>query len=201
MSKPGIWDYKDVDEYQFGAANPFPNLELLTYNAAKLISKGIEAQTEFAIGNDGRLSLGAAYTVSTFQAFNLPAFVFGPFNVPASDYAGQANQFAPLWSATFGYQQRFHLANGATLVGRINSQLKTSERITVNPVPGNRVPGTTDTDLSLTYQSADHPWELEAWARNIEDTPVMLFGGVTPAGFWGHVAPPRTFGVTFRAWL
>ncbi len=195
------WDYRNVDQYQFGMANPFGNIQLLTYNAAKLVSKGIEAQMEFALAGGGRLSLAPAYTDATFQSFSLPAFIFGPFDIPASNLAGTPDQFAPRWSANLGYQQRIHLKNGATLVGMISSQLKTSETITATPVLGYRVPGTSVTDLSLTYQSASHPWSIEAWVKNVENTPLLVWGGNTPAGFWGHVASPRTFGVTLRAWF
>lgn len=195
------WDYRNVDQYQFGMANPFGNIQLMTYNAAKLVSEGVEAQLEFAIGRNGRLSIAPAYTDATFRSFNLPAFIFGPFDIPASNLAGTPDQFAPRWSANLRYQQRVHLPNGAALVGAISSQLKSWEMITSTPVLGYRVPGTTVTNLSLTYQSADHPWSLEAWVKNVGNTPLIVWGGNTPAGFWGHVASPRTFGVTFRAWF
>ena len=193
------WDITNMDEYQFGMLNPFPNITLVTYNAARLVSKGVEAQMEFAVGDNGVLSLSPAYTDAGFQKFNLPAFDFGPFRIPASNLAGTPNQFAPQWSANLSYRQRVPLSNGAALIGRISSQLKSSEIITVTPVLGYRVPSTTVTNLSLTYRAADHRWSVDAWVKNVGNTPLLVWGGNTPAGFWGHLAPPRTFGVTVRA--
>ena len=74
------WLYKDVNEVQFGLANPppgptnpFPNIQLLTYNAAKIKSYGVEAQVEYLVWHGGKLTADFAYNDAKFTNFELPA--------------------------------------------------------------------------------------------------------------------------------
>jgi iron complex outermembrane receptor protein len=192
------WIYKDVNEVQFGVANPFPNVQLLTYNAAEIKSDGIEAQIESLLWSGAKLSADLAYNKATFTQFNLPAFVFGPFNIAASNLSGLDAPWAPRYSANIGLQQRIGLGGFGSLLGAVNSQIKSSQRIQPGTGLGSVTGGTTNTEVSLTYIRPDDQWELQAWARNLENSPILYFAGRTPAGLWGHPGPPRTFGMTVR---
>jgi iron complex outermembrane receptor protein len=196
------WDYENVNQFQFGLANApvgVANVQLLTYNAAKLISKGVELQSQFAVGENGRFTLNAAYTDSTFDDFKFPAFVFGPFNIAASDFSGRQNTSAPRWSGNIGYQQRFPFAKGDAVIADVSTQIQSSEFITVAAVPGVQRDGRSVSDASLTYQAPAQRWQIQAWVKNIEDEPVWAWGGNGPAGLWADPGAPRTYGVTARA--
>jgi iron complex outermembrane receptor protein len=199
------WIYKDVDEPQFGLANPlpspenpFPNIQLLTYNAAEIKSYGVEAQIEYLIWRGGKLSSEIAYNDAKFTEFQLPAFIFGPFNIPPSNLSGQSTPFSPPWAGNLAFEQRFELGAAGAVVADASGQIKSSERIQPGTAIGSVTGGTGTADISLTYQRPNDQWEVQGWIKNITNEPVIYFAGNTPAGLWGHPGAPRTCGISAR---
>ena len=189
------WDYSDVQQVQFNFVNPFPNFAVKTFNAAKQESYGLEIESSFLIGDNGTLSADITYTHSTWSEFSLPAFIFGPFNIPADDKSGVDTPFAPRWSMNISYQHVFELPNGGSLISSVRSRIRSAQTLNTTGVLGSRVSGTMSSDLSLTYETPDTEIEIQAYVNNIENEPIFSFSGVAPAGHWGTPGAPRTYGI------
>ncbi|WP_164975580.1 TonB-dependent receptor [Sphingobium fluviale] len=189
------WDYRDVQQVQFGFVNPRPAFALVTYNAAKQESYGAEVDASVRIGDGGTLSGNLTYTRSTWKEFALPGFVFGPFNIPASNLSGADTPFAPKWAANLSYTHALETANGGVITPGIRTRIRSAQTLNTTGVIGSRVKGTMSTDIWVTYQSPDSAIEVQLYANNLEDEPVFSFSGVTPAGHWGRPGNPLTFGI------
>lgn len=189
------WDYRDVQQVQFGFVNPRPAFALVTYNAAKQESYGVEVEGSLRIGGGGLLSGNVTYVHSTWKNFGLPGFVFGPFNIPPSDLSGRDTPFAPRWAANLSYIHNLELANGSVLTPGIRTRIRSAQTLNTTGVIGSRVEGTMSTDIWITFKSPDSAFEVQLYANNLEDEPVFSFSGVTPAGHWGRPGVPLTYGI------
>lgn len=189
------WDYRDVQQVQFGFVNPRPAFALVTYNAAKQESYGAEIDGSVRIGDGGTFSGNLTYTHSTWKDFALPGFVFGPFNIPASNLSGADTPFAPRWAANLSYTHALKTSNGGVITPGIRTRIRSAQTLNTTGVIGSRVDGTMSTDIWVTYQSPDSGIEVQLYANNLEDEPVFSFSGVTPAGHWGRPGNPLTFGI------
>ncbi len=189
------WTYRDVQQVQFNFVNPPPFFALVTFNAAKQESYGVELDGSLLVGEGGLFNANITYTNSQWKEFALPGFVFGPFNIPPFDLSGEDTLFAPRWAANLSYQHRFELPGGAALIPSARTRLRTAQTLNTTGIPGSRVDGTTSSDASLTYESADGAFEAQAYVNNIENELVFSFSGVTPAGHWGTPRAPRTYGI------
>jgi len=187
------WDYRDVQQVAFGFINPLPNFQLVTFNASAIKSYGAELQSSLRIGAGGNLDVAVVYTHSTYGSFFTPAFPIT--GQAAADNSGLDTPFAPRWAVNLGYEHRIGLGGGWEARPAVRTQIRSSQRIVANPVLGNRVDGTTTTDLSLAIASPAKGLEVQFYANNLEDEPVIQFAGTTPAGFWAGPGRPRTYGV------
>lgn len=192
------WDYRDVQQVQFGFVNPIPAFALVTYNAAKQESYGVEVDGSVRFGAGGLLTGNVTYTHSTWKQFALPGFVFGPFNIPASDLSGEDTPFAPKWAVNLAYTHDVPLGNGGTLTPGVRTRIRSAQTLNTTGIIGSRVDGTMTTDVWLTYRSPSSAVELQLYANNLEDEPVFSFSGVTPAGHWGRPGTPFTYGARAR---
>ena len=193
------WDYRDVQQVQFGFVNPVPAFALVTYNAAKQESYGVELDGSLRVSEGGTFSGNVTYTHSTWKEFALPGFVFGPFNIPPSDLSGEDTPFAPRWAANLSYTHAFELASGALITPGVRTRIRGPQTLNTTGVIGSRVEGTMTTDIWVTYESPTSAYEIQLYANNLEDEPVFSFSGVTPGGHWGRPGTPRTYGVRAKA--
>jgi iron complex outermembrane receptor protein len=189
------WDYRDVQQVQFGFVNPVPAFALVTYNAAKQESYGAEVEGSVRVGNGGLFSGNVTYVHSTWKSFTLPGFIFGPFNIPPSDLSGQDTPFAPRWAANLSYMHDLRLADGSVISPGIRTRIRSAQTLNTTGVIGSRVEGTMSTDIWVTYKSPSSAIEVQLYANNLEDEPVFSFSGVTPAGHWGRPGVPLTYGI------
>ena len=192
------WNYRDVQQVQFGFVNPVPAFALVTYNAAKQESYGAELDGLLRIGTGGTLSGNITYTHSTWKSFALPGFQFGPFNILPSDLSGEDTPFAPRWAANLSYTHELTLESGGTITPGVRTRIRGAQTLNTTGVIGSRVEGTMTTDIWVTYESPNSALEIQLYASNLEDEPVFSFSGVTPAGHWGRPGTPLTFGARAR---
>lgn len=117
------------------------------------------------------------------------------------------------------YNHTFVLPNDAKLDASVQTHYE-SRTILALAAPGDLVPGDIrdpfwDTDISLTYHSPDHKWELEGWVKNVTNVPIVGINAAAPSFYRPNttlftvvngaptpdvrgvtIAPPRTFGFT-----
>ncbi|EJL35871.1 outer membrane receptor protein [Caulobacter sp. AP07] len=197
------WDYRNFQVSQFGFVNGVTprqspaNIAFMTVNAPKAKNWGLEVQSAWMITPHDRLSVQLQYNVARYVEFTQAAFA--PTNVPAANYAGEDLTRAPMWSGNLGYSHSFELPNDARVVASLSQQFESHSYIVLQRIPGRLKSGFATTDFDVTYHAPEDRWQISIYGNNLENEPVLLFAGNTPAGLWGHARAPRNFGVTLRA--
>ena len=123
------------------------------------------------------------------------------------DPTGKALPNTPEWRFTASYEHTFRLDGGATVVPRVQFHAESGRWMDFSHIAGTRQDTFTQTDLSLTYTSADKGWNVGAWVQNLEDKAVFLNAGASngahpaefPSGIAATYRAPRTFGVKIGA--
>ncbi|MGC3981444.1 MAG: TonB-dependent receptor [Steroidobacteraceae bacterium] len=132
-------------------------------------------------------------------------------NAYAQAFDGRTLQNAPKWSANASYSHVFQFAGGGQLTPRVNAVYKSSYYTSgfgsvniADPVLLERSTQKAYTlwNAFLGWQSAEGKFHVDAYIKNIENTPVLLnynLGGPVPAASHGAISldAPRTFGVVF----
>ncbi len=187
---------------------------LVTKNAGKVESKGIDVEGAFLPMPNTRLSVDMEYLNAKYVSFTylglapLPAqsrcsstHTTGGFTVSCS---GLPALRSPRWSASGSAQQTFPLQGGDALVGEVDVHYKDSFEADFNYLPETRTPPATRVDLSLTYRAANGRWSVMGYVDNVADA-------ITIASIQSNLAysvlpfsaavlePPRTFGVRINA--
>lgn len=113
------------------------------------------------------------------------------------DCSGKQLSHAPRLSGTFGYEHRFDLPNGAVIQSNFDLQFASARWLATDFIAGERAPGYTVENLSVTYVSEDGRWTLMGFIRNISNEAVYTSAYENPfvAGYVGvMIGAPRTFG-------
>ena len=158
---------------------------LLTTNAGRARSRGIEVDGELRIGSGGRLNYGLTLLDARYVSY---------MATPTTSWAGRKLGRAPSHVFTLGYQQRLALAGGQ-LTGGVFARASGEYVLAVpSQLLVYRVPSYTSTDATLSWQPDGARWSLLARVRNIEDKvrPSIIdsFGMTTPTA-------PRTADLRF----
>jgi iron complex outermembrane recepter protein len=188
----------------------------------KLVSQGVDVEINYLITENDRIDLSGEYLKSTQTkpdtnvslAFfeGLPninlinggaqAFMNG-LNAVAASYDGLTLQNSPEWSANFSYSHMFVFASGSTLTPKINIEYKdTYYSSGGGPAAASPDPAEAYQDayelynFYLNWNSADGKFNINAYVKNIQNTPVLTNYG--PEGMNSvTLLPPRTFGMVF----
>jgi iron complex outermembrane receptor protein len=162
---------------------------LVTSNAATAKLYGGEIETRFSLSPDDTLGISANYEHSKFGTFTYTSMLAGPV-----DHTGDALPNAPTVTADLSYDHIFHLTGGATITAHANSHISHGYWTTVEHSADSYQPSFTRTDAYVRFEPASQRWELRAFVRNLENTPVRLLGAANPFDSVLLIAPPRTFG-------
>ncbi|WIW88039.1 TonB-dependent receptor [Sphingobium sp. V4] len=203
----GFWvDYDDYQTQRLGRINdgsvacsqlailPSCPLTVRTENAAAARSRGIEADILLQVGTNGTLSANILYNDAYFRKFLLA----DTFTGAITDYGGVSLPAASKWTVSAGYQHRFPLANGGTVVAEARTQFKNDTWMWYIHDAGNFQKAYTRTDLTLGYEAPDNRWNISAFVRNLEDKATLQQG--TPPDAQTSLTlntlnAPRTYGV------
>ena len=148
----------------------------VTSNAGEASVKGLEVEGVVKPVANGRLSTTLALTDAHYLAYS-------PDGVHS--WAGYKLDRAPRAVFTLGYEHAFQLRDGVLKAGAFT---RTGSDWTIG-VPSQllryRVPGRTETDLSLGYAAFGSPWSVLLRVKNLEDKvePVTIdsFGMTVPS--------------------
>jgi len=148
---------------------------LLTRNAGRARSRGLELDGELRIGSGGRLS----YAMTLLDAHYASYMV-----TPTVSWAGRKLDRAPSHVFSLGYQQRMAVAGGQ-LTGGVYIRASGEYQLAVpSQLLSYRVPSHTSSDATLAWAPEGARWSLLARVRNIEDKvrPSIIdsFGMTTP---------------------
>ncbi len=179
-----IYDYKNLQltglTYdRFGG--PF----YTTTNAAKADVKGLELNGDWRITNSDKLRFGLALLDARYGKYS-------PNGI--NDWSGLALDRTPPLVASFGYEKEQRLG-----AGHLNYSFFTrysDDYFLSNQSSGIRyiVPSFTKSDVSISYSPNEKAWDIQLFAKNLEDKvyPLSVGGGVAAP------SEPRTIGLRWR---
>lgn len=118
----------------------------------------------------------------------------------ARDLKGLQMQFAPDWTGTISYDQRFELTNGSHFDARIATYFSSSYWGTFDHSGAARQGAFNKSDASLTWYAPGDRFNVGVFVNNIENEPVAasvsaLATVVQPYTAAVFLEPPRTYGV------
>jgi iron complex outermembrane receptor protein len=177
---------------------------LVIENAGAVKTYGVEADGEFALTANDRLSASLLWAHGTFGALHLATIAGNPvtgFTPLAIDLAGGTPLVnLPGWTAQLGYAHTWDVGDDAHVVASINSKLSTAYALVVGSVgdPFDTQPGYTMTDAALSYDWDAARYSIRGWVKNIENAPVNTYGQA-PGMHNYSILAPRTYGVTLTA--
>jgi len=211
------YDFEDQQVSQVVSA------QIVTRNAAESTLTGLEFVGNFALSDKTRLDITASYLDAEYDVFTDVDDPQTPGIVP-EDLSGNKFSKAPELSLNIGLElYTWTYASGSTLTPRINFHYEDEYFLLPFNNPQNLQKSHTRTDVRLNYVFGDDgKYSLEAWVKNIEDDDVLAAQFTTPnsllvppnapfiglppgAGreelLLGSFLPPRTVGLTFRAFF
>ncbi|CAH0990016.1 Vitamin B12 transporter BtuB [Sinobacterium norvegicum] len=194
--------WTDYDEFQ---AQTFEGGTVLVQNAGSMQAKGVEFDITYLAHQYLTVGLSSAYNRATYGDYkNAPATVQQIVDNGigySQDLTGQQIDNAPKWTASSFAQSDFPI---------FDTSLNGFARLEYNYTSSYYL----DTDLDdnliqddagiinarLGIANADDTWGITIWGKNLSDEAVYVMGTDLPVygGYMGALAPPRTYGTTFR---
>lgn len=185
-------------------------------------AKGVNTYTGADI-----LALASQSGTSDANIISIANSLATSFNNFMSSVKGATLTNSPRWSGNLAYQHEFKFANGVTITPRAAMTYKSEYWISPTVATGNPITQAAlamDTgayfplvqrtyelyDFFTTIGSSDGKYQLNAYVRNIQNTPVMTdaspsytgtveAGNIAVNGGYVDLQAPRTFGVSLRA--
>ncbi|WHO37925.1 TonB-dependent receptor [Sphingobium sp. AP49] len=203
--------------------------QMITQNAQGAKAYGLEAELVAQITDNDRLNFSGTLQKTKLEDLeSVDGRLYdGGKQSSIVQLKGNELAHAPRFSATASYEHRFELASGATIVPRVTTHYETRSWLSyfngdANPFvnandPADNMPnrGTYGTDwdkqkayfrsdASLTFNSADQKYSVEAFVQNIENGKIRTGAGAFGATrydpvFLSNLQSPRTWGVRARA--
>ncbi|MCP3732241.1 TonB-dependent receptor [Sphingomonas sp. MG17] len=170
-----------------------------TLNAAKVRSRGVEAELTFRPVKGITLSSGINYLDATYLSFpGAPPAAGSP--LPRQDLTGATPTNAPRWTITGGVNFDQPLNDTVSLQGGVNIRHATSYYSDLPHTEAfkNGVTNFVNANLELAFSNG---FGLQIWGRNLTKENIYLGGIGTPRGLGSLTAytnEPRTYGVTLR---
>ena len=167
-------------------------------------NNGFDADLTYLIAPDDRFGLQAGYNDSSFGTVPISAVAkeYAPYAAEvAAGLSGHAFQFAPRWTIEPSYQHTFPLNDGSDLTFRVNTQWQTRQYADYNENPAGENPDHTETNVYLTFASANGLWGVSVYGKNLENFPsITSFNQPGPGQTVATLTlgDPRTFGASFN---
>lgn len=215
------WDDND-NQVAHVVFDPLGNVNLITQNAGRAAIKGANIDVQARVTQSDTVRLFAEYNDAVYREFSYQSAysIFGsPVFNPAStgcrvgapypgsifgtmlatvDCSGFQLPRTSRWTGSAGYEHKFAIPGGASVVPQINAEFASARWLAVDFVPTERVGSYAIVDLDVAYTSADARWSVTPFVHNIADKAAYSGGGeqaFVPQLVYATIMPPRTFGV------
>lgn len=189
--------YYNYDHYQVQTVDVIHPVGygLEIFNAANAVLYGGEIEAAYKLTAADRFDASVAVGKGQFGNHFVVPSVFG-----IADYSNEAIPHLPLVSSRLAYEHDWGLENGATLTFHVDTEISSGYWAEFTHIAYTYQESYHRTGLMLSYASPSGHWSLDAYARNLEDTPVIESAYQLP-GSPGEVmlAAPRTYGVQLKA--
>lgn len=184
-------DYTNLQVFQ--VASTTSGVSLVTFNAAKARSRGIELEASWEISPVDHFSgfinwLDAEYTQYT-------GGIDGRDSSVIASLKGYQLPQAPHWQMRAQYSHDFVLGNGGKITPLAAFYFQTVSYTEANNVSWYRVAPYTKTNLSVTWTDSTEKWQVAAYVDNLENNRVRTGDWASSGEVYSDFAPPRTWGV------
>ncbi len=184
-------DYTNLQVFQ--VASTTTGVSLVTFNAAKARSRGIELEASWDISPVDHFSgfinwLDAEYTQYTNG-------IDGRDSSVIANLKGYQLPQSPHWQMRAQYSHDFVLGNGGKITPQAAFYFQTVSFTEANNVSWYRVAPYTKTDLTVTWTDPTEQWQVAAYVNNLENNYVRTGDWASSGEVYSDYAPPRTWGV------
>jgi iron complex outermembrane receptor protein len=209
LNLAGFWT--DISNYQ-SAVTTLTNLgSSLQYlqNVGKVRSRGVEADTNFALTKRISLSANAAYTDAYYVRYRnapVPIELSDNLSLVSVDLSGQQIPGASKFAYSLGGDASQPAGTWGNkpieLYGHVDYGHRSSFLTQVTNSIYSRVPAYGLLTARFGVRTEDQRWDLSIWAHNLLDAHYFqTLSGQNTGQIAGTIGEPRTFGVTLRTKL
>jgi len=143
-------------------------------NAKTSTVTGADINLDYLFSAEDRINLSTTILKTEFGELEIPESKMA--GLPAYDVTGTDLPQSPHFAATFGYEHAFALEDGATLTPRLQTRWQTGAWTThEKQLPGAWQKGYHMSEFSLSYASANGKYNVNAWAKNLENEAVTTY--------------------------
>lgn len=198
------YDYKDLQVSVLLDTNKGGEI----FNAGAATIWGFEGAFDFYLTGSDRLSVSLNYLEAEYDEFVTSKvgqdITNGGFDNSSSgplgrlfDLKGNKLPHAPKLILTLGYDHVWQL-DGGSLTASLYTRWKDDYFMSPFNYNDGHQDSYTQTDISLKFETSDRRWDVQLYARNLEDEQPMTYHGFTVAGaddvqVW-YFGSPRTYG-------
>jgi len=169
----------------------------------------LDASAEYlhSVQKTPRVPVTQDYFVNTAgMSEELATTVYNGLVATANSYEGLTLQNSPKWSANASYSHMFTFSNGSTLTPKLNMEYKATYW-SMGGGPNADIANHSYADQAayvlwnayLSYNSPDGQFTVNAYAKNIQNKPILTNVGSEGSYKTVTLAAPRTLGVVFSA--
>lgn len=188
--------YQIYEDYQVAQSIPGEGTTITT-NAAEVVSKGIETDVTWLLGDRFTLGGSLSYILSEYDKYEGAPCPFPSCSTPTQDLSGKRLDHAPKLSYSVGldYRDVIEHLNGVEWFARLETIYKSSHNLYLFQSPRTKQDGYHLLNARLGFESPDH-WRVTGWVRNLTDKSHLVSGLDEGAGLRLVPGVPRTYGVT-----
>jgi iron complex outermembrane receptor protein len=150
---------------------------------------GVEFTGQATFGN-AAIDFGLSFNESELGDFNN---VVHPITLATVDLTGAPFPYAPRFTANLGWSYNWELANGSTLVPRIDYGYVQDSQAELFDEPEFFLESRGLLNFRIRWESANGPWYAEAWATNLADKEYVA--AIQNLGALYYAGAPRQSGI------
>lgn len=184
-------DYSNLQVFQ--VASTTSGVSLVTFNAAKARSRGIELETTWDITPNDHFSGFANYLDATYTTYNNG--IDGRDSSVIPSLKGYQLPQAPHWQMRAQYAHDISLGKHGKLSPMAAFYFQSESFTEANNVSWYRVAPYTKTTLTVTWTDRTDKWSVAAFVDNLENNYVRTGDWASSGQVYSDFAPPRTWGL------
>lgn len=184
-------DYSNLQVFQ--VASTASGVSLVTFNAAKARSKGVELEATWEPSPVDHFSGFINYIDASYTQYD--GAIDARTGEDVGSIAGNQLPQAPKWQMRAQYSHDFILGNGGKITPLAAIYYQSVSYTQANNVSWYRVAPYSKTNLSLTWTDPTESWSITGYVDNLEDNYVRTGEWASSGEVYSDFAPPRTWGV------
>jgi iron complex outermembrane receptor protein len=202
LNLAGFWT--DVSDFQSSVTtltNLGTSLQYLQ-NVGKVRSRGVEADSSFALTRHISLTANGAFTDAYYVSYPnapVPVELSDNTSLISVNLSGKQLPGAPRFSYSLGADASQPLSGDIELYGHADYNHRSSFFTQVTDSIYSRAPAYGLLTARLGLRTQDHHWDVSVWARNLTNAHYYQTISAQNTGqIGGTIGEPRTFGGTIR---